>query len=160
MLAAGLLAGCGSEPEETPAPKGVDEYFPIKVGDRVVRMQLAVRGEEMAKGLMHRRALGRDDGMIFVFPRPQQLSFYMRNTLVPLDIGYFSPDGELKEIYAMHARDERSTVSRGRHLQFALEMNQGWYRENGVAPGAKLDLAALAAALKARGFDPRAAGLR
>jgi uncharacterized membrane protein (UPF0127 family) len=83
----------------------------------------------------------------------------MRNTHVPLDIGYFSPDGELKEVYAMHPLDENSTPSRSRGLQFAVEMNQGWYRANGVAPGAKLDLAAVAAALKARGFEPSRAGI-
>lgn len=156
----GVLAGCGVRKEDAPAaPKGADEYFPIRLGNKVVRLQVAARPEELQRGLMFRKELGRDDGMIFVFTQPQRLSFYMRNTYVPLDIGYFSPAGELREVYAMHPLDENSVASRSRDLQFAVEMNQGWYRANGIAPGAKLDLAALAAALKARGLDPRAAGL-
>lgn len=125
----------------------------------MVRMQLAVRPAEMQRGLMERRDLGRDDGMIFVYERPQQFQFWMRNTPTPLDIGFFNPEGRLEEIYPLHPFDEKTVTSRSSQLQFALEVNQGWYRENGVKPGAVLDLKALAAALKARGFEPRRFGL-
>jgi uncharacterized membrane protein (UPF0127 family) len=139
--------------------KSVLEFFPIKVGDRTVRMQLAVRSDEMQRGLMGRRDLGRDDGMIFIYDRPQQMTFWMRNTPTPLDIGFFRSDGTLAEVYALHPFDEKTVASRGRELRFALEMNQGWYQANGVKPGAQLDLKALAAALKARGFTPAKYGL-
>ena len=142
------------------ASKPISEFFPIKVGDRVVRMQLAVRMDEMQRGLMGRRDLGPEDGMIFVYERPQQLSFWMRNTPTPLDIGFFDPAGVLLEVYPMHPFDETSVPSRSDRLQFALEMNQGWYGGRGVKPGAKLDLAALAAALRERGFDPARFGLK
>jgi uncharacterized membrane protein (UPF0127 family) len=139
--------------------KTVVDFFPIKVGDRVVRMQLAVRDGEMQRGLMERRDLGREDGMIFIYERPRQLSFWMRNTPTPLDIGFFDAAGELKEVYPMYPFDETSVPSRSGEIQYALEMNQGWYRESQVKPGAKLDLKALAAALKERGFDPQRYGL-
>lgn len=142
------------------AAKTVADFFPIKVGDKTVRMQLAVRDHEMQRGLMERRDLGRDDGMLFVYERPQQMGFWMRNTPTPLDIGFFSPDGVLREIYALHPFDEKTVTSTGSNLQFALEMNQGWFRQNRVAPGAQLDLEALAAALKARGFAPAKYGLK
>jgi len=153
-----LTAGCRREAAAV-TPKGPDEYFAIRVGERTVRMQVAARPEEVQRGLMYRKSLGRDEGMLFVFTRPQQMGFWMRNTTLPLDIGYFDPAGELKEIYPLHPLDERSVTSRSRQLQFALEMNQGWYRENGVKPGAKLDLQAVAAALRDRGLDPTQAGL-
>jgi uncharacterized membrane protein (UPF0127 family) len=143
----------------TSGPKSVLEFFPIKVGERTVRMQLAVRPDEMQRGLMGRRDLGRDDGMIFVYDRPQQMTFWMRNTPTPLDIGFFRPDGVLAEIYALHPFDEKTVSSRGTELKYALEMNQGWYQANGVKPGAQLDLKALAAALQARGFVPAKLGL-
>ncbi len=60
----------------------------------------------------------------------------------------------------MIPHDERSVRSRAADLQFAIEMNQNWYRDRGVKPGAKLDLAALKAALEARGFEPRRFGLQ
>lgn len=156
-----LVAGCArSEPEVPAPPKTVEDYFVIIVGDRPVRMQLAVSEPEMQRGLMHRRELGRDDGMLFVYLRGTRLSFWMRNTSLPLDIGYFSPTGELAEIYPLHPYDENSVTSRSNNLQFALEMNQGWFRANEVRPGAKLDLAALAAALVERGIDPKQFGLK
>jgi uncharacterized membrane protein (UPF0127 family) len=165
LLAAGVAA-CAREKKAEPtggaaasAPKSVLDFFPIQVGDRTVRMQLAVRSDEMQRGLMGRRDLGRDDGMIFIYDRPQQMTFWMRNTPTPLDIGFFRSDGVLSEIYALHPFDEKTVSSRGTELRFALEMNQGWYQANGVKPGAQLDLKALAAALKARGFAPEKYGL-
>ena len=156
-----LLTACGEAKKEVPpAVKSFEEFFPIKIGDRTVRVQIAALPPETQQGLMFRKELGADDGMLFVFTRPQQLGFYMRNTTIPLDIGYLDAKGVLREVYPLHPLDERSVVSRARDLQFALEVNQGWFKRNGVAPGAQLDLKAVAAALRARGLQPEAAGLK
>jgi uncharacterized membrane protein (UPF0127 family) len=156
-----LLTACGgSEAAKNAGPKTVDDRFPIKIGDRVVQLQIAALPAEMEKGLMFRQAMGADEGMLFVFPRSQQMGFWMRNTTLPLDIGYIEAAGELKEIYPMYPLDERSVPSRSRLIQYCLEMNQGWYKKNDVKPGAMLDLPAVAAALKARGLRPEAYGLR
>jgi uncharacterized membrane protein (UPF0127 family) len=161
LLFACALAGCSRPAPATSetAPKSVADFFEIRVGEKVVRMQLAVRPGEMERGLMERRDLGRDEGMLFVYEHPQQLSFWMRNTPTPLDIGFFNRHGMLEEIYPMHPFDETPVRSRSTLLSFALEMNQGWFRENGVKPGAQLDVDALAAALKARGFAPEKYGV-
>ena len=153
------VAGCGSKEPAAAAPKTVSDYFAIKVGGQTVRMQLAVLPLEMERGLMERRDLTPDQGMLFVYRSTQQMTFWMRNTPTPLDIGFFTADGELAEIYPMLPFDEKTVASRGRELKFALEMNQGWFRDHGVKPGAKLDLKALADALKARDIDPRRMGL-
>ena len=160
-LALLLASGCGRSQQPAPpaAVKTVSDYFTIKVGDRSVRMQLAVTEPEMEHGLMERRDLAPDEGMLFVYAQPQQMSFWMHDTPTPLDIGFFDRDGRLQEVYQMQPFDESTVASRSRELQFALEMNQGWFGGNGVRPGAQLDRAALAAALKARGFDPAAYGL-
>lgn len=155
------LSGCGKKQVESPAShKSISEYFPIKVGDRVVQMQLAVLSWEMQHGLMGRRDLGKDQGMIFVYEAPTLMSFYMRNTPTPLDIGFFGANGQLREVYPMYPFDERTVNSRSTAIQFALEMNQGWYKSNDVKTGAQIDLGALATALKARGLSPEAFGLR
>ncbi|MFM1852015.1 MAG: hypothetical protein RIS54_1699 [Verrucomicrobiota bacterium] len=154
------LAGCArAEPEPPPAPKTVADWFTIKVGDQSVRVQFAVTPGEMQHGLMERRELGPDDGMLFVYLRPQRLSFWMRNTPLPLDIGFFKANGELAEIYPLLPFDEHPVQSRSLELQFALEMNQGWFKAHGLRPGDKLDLAAVKAALKARDFPTRQFGL-
>jgi len=156
-----LLAGCGgADTVKDAAYKTVDDRFPIKVGERTVQMQIAARPEELQKGLMFRTAMGPDEGMLFVFTQPQPQGFWMRNTILPLDIGYFEATGELKEIYPMYPHDEKTVASHSHTIQFCLEMNQGWYRQNGVKPGAQLDLAAVTAALQARGLKPAAFGLR
>lgn len=159
-LLALTLAGCEEPaPEVVATPKTAADFFEIRVGDKTVRMQLAVRPGEMERGLMERRDLGRDEGMIFVYERPQRLSFWMRNTPTPLDIGFFNASGMLEEIYPMYPFDETPVRSRSTLLSLALEMNQGWFSQNGVKPGAQLDVQALAAALRERGFEPAKFGL-
>lgn len=154
------LSGCREEaPAAAPAAKTVADHFDIKVGSRTAHMQVAVLPLELERGLMERRDLGADEGMIFIFEGPQRLSFWMHDTPTPLDLGYFAPAGELAEIYPLLPFDERTVQSRSSALQFALEMRQGWYKENGVRPGDRLDLAALASALRDRGFDPRKLGV-
>lgn len=154
MLA--ILAGCKSDETSTPTtsqPVAADTYFPLQVGDRSVRVQLAVEPDETQRGLMYRESMGPDEGMIFIFPGPDQRGFWMKNTRIPLDIAYINPEGVIREIYPMHPGDTTTVASRGKDIQFALELNQGWFRENKVTPGARIDLSQLVAAMKARGDD-------
>src|SRR5262245_1882003 len=92
-----LLAGCGNDAKKAPEPKTVQDRFAIKVGAQVVQMQLALLPNEMQQGLMFRKSMGADEGMIFVYDRPQQMSFWMRNCEFPQDIGFFDADGKLRE---------------------------------------------------------------
>lgn len=161
LLGLTLLSGCSrADPGKEAAPKTVDDRFAIRVGERTVQLQVAALPAELQKGLMFRKTMGEDEGMLFVFTVPQPQGFWMRNTTLPLDIGFFDAAGELKEIYPLHPLDEKTVTSRSRSIQFCLEMNQGWYARNGVKPGEKLDLKAVAEALKARGLQPEQAGLR
>jgi uncharacterized protein len=155
-----LLTGCGNKEAAKPAAvKTIEDRFDIRVGDRTVQMRVALLPAETQRGLMFVKEMGADEGMLFVFERQQQMSFWMRNTHLSLDIGYFDAEGVLREIYPMYPLDERPVASRGR-MQFALEMHQGWYRHHSVKPGAKLDLAAVAGAIRARGLDPAEYNLR
>lgn len=151
------MSGCGgAEPETVVTPKTVKDWFPIQVGDVAIDMQLAVRIPEMQQGLMGRKDLQEGQGMLFVYARSTQMSFWMRNTPTPLDIGFFTSDGVLREIYPLHPFDERPVQSRRDDLQFALEVLQGGFGRLGIKPGAQLDLEALSAAMSARGFEPGA----
>jgi uncharacterized protein len=155
-----LAAACrGGQAGGAAAPRPVSAWFAVKVGDQPVQMQIALSQAEMARGLMERRDLGPDQGMLFVYREPTVMSFWMRNTPLPLDIGFFERTGELAEVYGMLPFDERPVRSRGGQLRFALEMNQGWFHAHGVRPGARLDLDALRAALILRGATPADYGL-
>lgn len=159
-LVLGLFAACDkAAPAKEGPPKSIADHFDITVGGKVVHMQIAITPAESQRGLMDRRDLGPDDGMIFIFDHPQQMSFWMHDTPTPLDIGFFDDGGMLEEIYPMQPFDENSIHSRSTMLTLALEMNQGWYHDHGVKPGAEIDLKALAAAIKARGFDPKHYGI-
>lgn len=154
------FTGCGADKTaHTTEGKPLSTYFPIKLGNQVVQLQVAAVPAEMEMGLMYRRDLKPDQGMIFIYQRPDRMNFYMRNTPTPLDIGYFSADGVLREKYAMYPYDEKTISSRSDRIQFSVEMNQGWYDQNGVKPGAQLDVKAVEEALKARGLDPKDYGL-
>lgn len=154
----GAAAGCGRG-DPAAAPRAFSDWFTVRVGGQPVRMQVALSDAEMARGLMGRRDLAPDQGMLFVYAAPQVMKFWMENTPLPLDIGYFGPTGELEEVHALYPFDATTVRSRGDRLQFALEMNQGWFRAHGIRPGALLDLADLRAALAARGAAPGDYGL-
>ncbi len=164
------LTGCakGEGPAVAPeAPKTAvqtdvktaDAYFPLTLGGKELRVQIAVTLPEMQRGLMGRAFIGANEGMVFIYEKPQRMNFWMRNTPTPLDIGFFKADGTLGEVYPLYPFDETPVSSSGEDYTLALEMNQGWFAKNEVKPGAKADLKQLAAALRARGFKPETFGL-
>jgi uncharacterized membrane protein (UPF0127 family) len=102
---------------------------------------------------MGRRDLQDGQGMLFVYTHGQQVGFWMRNTPTPLDIGFISEDGVLREMYPLFPFDEESVPSRRADIQYALEVKQGWFEQAGIKPGDQLDLTAVSEAMVARGFN-------
>lgn len=127
--------GCDSEPVLTR-----QSLFPLEIGDVVLDAQFAIDPATTQQGLMHRESLAENQGMLFISERPRPQSFWMRNTLIPLDIGFFTADGILREIYPMFPRVEDPVKSRRDDILYALEMNRGWFKANGVKVGAQLNL--------------------
>ncbi|MDR1107498.1 MAG: DUF192 domain-containing protein [Spirochaetaceae bacterium] len=108
-------------------------------GGARVRLQaeIAQTEAERARGLMHRPSLPDGEGMLFVFERDQILSFWMKDTLVPLSIAFISYDGRIREIYDMKPQDISSVNSR-RSVRYALEVPQGWFTRAGIRVGDRL----------------------
>jgi uncharacterized membrane protein (UPF0127 family) len=158
-LLAGLLTACQPESTGADRPLGADAWLPLKIGEVELRAQIAISDAEQRKGLMYRDALPQDSGMLFPYTRPRQLSFWMANTRIPLDIGFFDATGLLVEVHRLVPFDTTPVQSRGRDLQFALEMDSGWFARNGLYPGQRLDMQVLAESLRRRGADPRAYGI-
>lgn len=131
----------------------------MKLGDVAFEAQIVLTREEQRKGLMYRDSLPENSGMLFPYTSPRQLSFWMANTRIPLSIGFFDRTGLLLEIHHMVPFDTNRTTSYGDDMQYALEMNDGWFAANGLYPGQRLDLQLLAEALRQRGADPREFGL-
>ncbi|AHC15291.1 DUF192 domain-containing protein [Salinispira pacifica] len=118
------------------------EYYPLKVGDTVFQVELARTPEERAQGLMFRRELDPDKGMLFIFEEPQQLSFWMKNTYIDLSIAYIDSDGVIIDILDMEALSEASVRS-STEVQYALELRQGAFDENGIFPGDSVDFSTI-----------------
>jgi len=148
-----FLASCTAQPPQKAAADALT-YFPMEIGSSTVRLQLALNERERAQGLMYRDALATDHGMLFLFENAAPRAFWMRNTRIPLDLGYFGPDGRLLEIHKLYPHDETSVPSRSGNVLIAVETNRGWFSRNKIQPGAHIDLTALAEAVRQRGQSP------
>jgi uncharacterized protein len=130
--------------QETTADAVPDETAIVGIntarGERVeVRVEIADEETEQKRGLMERTALAEDAGMLFVFPGERPLSFWMKDTLIPLSIAYIDGDGGIVDIQDMQPLDESPHPSAA-PAQYALEVNQGFFAERGVQVGDEADL--------------------
>jgi len=126
------LTGCSKE----------KELVSITIGKDVYHIAVAITKEEQALGLMNRKELKLDEGMIFLYKEDRKLSFWMKNTLVPLSIAFISKDGTIKEIH--HMKPESLTPVNSTHsVRYALELPQGSYARSGVTVGDRIILPAL-----------------
>lgn len=158
LMMALALAACQPEAGDHP-PAPLETWLPLTVGGVTVQAQIAILPQEQSRGLMHRESLPADGGMLFPYPTARRMSFWMANTRIPLDIGFFDSNGILLEIRRMVPFDTTPVQSLSDQVQFALEVNSGWFSRQGLAPGAQLDLDLLRAALIRRGAEPRQFGL-
>jgi uncharacterized membrane protein (UPF0127 family) len=106
-----------------------------------VRVEIADTDPERQRGLMGRTALPEDQGMLFVFGGEQELSFWMRNTLIPLSIAYIDSEGRIVDIQDMKPLDDDPPhyVS-AEPARYALEVNQGFFEEHGIEVGDRAEL--------------------
>lgn len=114
--------------------KGEGRTVRLQISDKIIDVEISDTEQSRAMGLMHRKSLKENSGMLFIFKDEQRLSFWMKNTIIPLSIAYISRSGEIKEIHQMYPLDEQS-VSSTRSVMYALEMNQGWFKKNNVSVG-------------------------
>jgi len=109
----------------------------LTIGTQVVTAEIAATDETRQIGLMHRFSLPPDHGMLFVHDAPRMLSFWMRNTYIPLSIAFIDAKGRIINIEDMAPQVERTTWSTAPAL-YALEMKKGWFAQKGIGPGAEV----------------------
>jgi uncharacterized protein len=109
----------------------------ITAGMHVIKAELAVTPQQQSMGMMFRREMPGNEGMLFVAEDSQVRCFWMKNTLIPLSIAFIADDGSIVNIAEMQALNERSHCST-KPVRYALEMPQGWFAKKGIAAGFKL----------------------
>ena len=107
----------------------------LTIGTHKLTAEVAVTPDQRSVGLMNRFSLRPDHGMLFVFERNEPLSFWMRNTYIPLSIAFIAPDGRIVNIEDMSPQSDDTHSSRGPAM-YALEMKKGWFAQRGIGPGA------------------------
>lgn len=109
----------------------------LTAGDHEIVVHVARSDEERALGLMHRRELADDEGMLFMCDRCAVLRFWMKDTPLPLSAAFIGDDGTILKIADLRPNTLEPESSE-HPVRFVLEVNQGWFRERGIEPGWRL----------------------
>jgi uncharacterized protein len=109
----------------------------IQAGIHVINAELAIEPKERAMGLMFREKLGGNNGMLFVFDLADKHCFWMRNTPLALSIAWIDAAGKIVTIDDMKPRSDDNHCPTAAAL-YALEMDQGWFKQKGIKAGATL----------------------
>jgi len=127
-----------------PLPTGEVIVRPIGGAEVRVRVEFALTGETRSRGLMYRTRLDADAGMLFVFPPPPKPeTFWMRNTLLPLDMIFIG--GDLRVVGVVERTEPLTETPRrvAGDSQYVLEVNGGFAREHAIGPGARVEIVGL-----------------
>lgn len=110
----------------------------LSAGMHRIEAEVASSNADRATGLMNRPSMPIHRGMLFVFPEAGVQCFWMKNTLIPLSIAFLDDGGRIVQIADMQPQSLDNHCS-AKPVRFALEMNAGWFRSRGLAPGAKIN---------------------
>jgi uncharacterized protein len=136
FLLSTFAAGCQDQPTSRPTTLPTVE---MTIGEDDFVLEVADSDRERQKGLMFRESMPQDQGMLFVFEVEEELSFWMRNTLIPLDIVYVNSMGKIVSVKQMKPLDETGVKSDG-PAKYAIELNLGTAKRIGIKAGDMLKL--------------------
>lgn len=102
-------------------------------------MELARTAGERSRGLMFREELAEDGGMLFVYVEDTEAGFWMKDTLIPLSIAFIAADGTILDIQDMEPLSE-DTHRPPEPYRYGLEVNQGWFQQNGFNVGDRVEI--------------------
>ena len=130
VLVTGSAAHAQDGPQKLPA-------ITLTAGMHLIQAEVAGNSEQRSIGLMHRRKMGTNEGMLFVFESESPQCFWMKNTLLPLSIAFVDADGSVVNIEDMAPQTLNGHCSK-KPVRFALEMNLGWFGKRGIKPGSRI----------------------
>jgi len=132
-----LLAGFVGTALAARALAGDDTRLSIATdhGPQLFTVELATTPDQMERGLMFRRSLAPDAGMLFVYPDARQVEFWMKNTLIPLDMLFIAADGKVSRIVERTVPLSETPISSVDEIRAVLEVNGGTAARLGIKPG-------------------------
>jgi uncharacterized membrane protein (UPF0127 family) len=134
LLALGLAAGSTVAAQDTPQKLPAVQ---INAGMHVIQAMVAQTPEQRQIGLMFRKDMGANEGMLFVFDQAAVQCFWMKNTFLPLSAAFVADDGTVVNVEDMKPQSLDSHCST-KPVRLVLEMHQGWFAKRGIKPGTKL----------------------
>ena len=109
----------------------------LKAGMHLIKAEVAADFSSRGQGLMHRKSLAPNAGMLFVFDGAAIHCMWMKNTYIPLSVAFLDEKGAIINIADMQPHSEQSHCA-ARPALYALEMTQGWFAQRGIKAGARL----------------------
>jgi uncharacterized membrane protein (UPF0127 family) len=109
----------------------------LNAGMYLIRAEVAADFASRAQGLMYRKQMPSNAGMLFIFDEPGAQCMWMKNTLIPLSVAFMDDSGAIVNIEDMAPQTEDSHCA-SRPARYALEMNRGWFAARGIKPGMRL----------------------
>ena len=110
----------------------------LSVGMYRIDAEVAADQKNRMQGLMHRRVMAPQQGMLFVFTEDNRHCMWMRNTFLPLSVAFLDDKGTILNIEDMEPQTENNHCA-AKPARFALEMNKGWFAQKGIKPGTRLN---------------------
>ncbi|MES2068919.1 MAG: DUF192 domain-containing protein [Pseudomonadota bacterium] len=123
------------------ASAGAQSKLPVKqlsAGIHLIQAEVAASDAEREIGLMNRSKMGTNEGMVFDFGAPAGVCMWMKNTLIPLSVAFIDGDGKIVNIEDMQPETLESHCAK-KAIRYALEMNQGWFKQKNIKPGSKIE---------------------
>ncbi len=109
----------------------------IRVGAHPLKVEVVQSDPEREKGLMFRKSMGANDGMLFIFAEPAYHAMWMKNTLIPLSVAFVDGEGVILNILDMEPQTLDTHMSAGPSI-YAIETNKGWFAQKKIKAGDKV----------------------
>lgn len=110
----------------------------LTAGFHRIEAEVAATDQNRQTGLMQRKSMPAQRGMLFVFPQPNAYCMWMRNTLIPLSVAFLDAEGKIINIEDMQPQTEDNHCAK-KMASYALEMNLGWFAQRGLKAGTRLN---------------------
>jgi uncharacterized membrane protein (UPF0127 family) len=115
-------------------------YCFLEINGKILRVEIADTEKKRIKGLMNRKKLEENEGMLFIFEKPAILNFWMKDTSIPLSIAFINENLEIIQIEDMLPYDVINIHTSISPAKYALEVNKGWFEKNNIKIGDKIKI--------------------